>query len=314
MDFELERFKVEINLTEYAAFLGYEIDREKTGSTRAASVTMRLARTGDKIIIRRDEKDGHWVYCSVRDPSDNGTIVDFTLRRAGQSLGRVRQELRAWLGDDRPYVPLRSYCDNLLPQTSDRTAVQATFRERTREVPNSHYLNLRGIRVETLQDRRFAGTWRIDSRGNAVFPHTDAQGLSGYELKNKRFTSFSARGSKTLWRSNDFPEDNRLVYCESAINALSYHQLKPDAHTRFRSTAGALGAHQPDVVRADIRAMPPGSTVILAFDNDKAGEHLAAELELLVPEAAFVLSTPKTVKDWNDVLQARERDFIASLV
>ena len=35
---------------------------------------------GDKIIISRED-DGHYVYWSVRDDSDNGTIIDFVKYR-----------------------------------------------------------------------------------------------------------------------------------------------------------------------------------------------------------------------------------------
>ena len=31
---------------------------------------------GDKIVIAQDE-DQHWIYFSVRDDSDNGSIIDF---------------------------------------------------------------------------------------------------------------------------------------------------------------------------------------------------------------------------------------------
>ena len=54
----------------------------------------------DKIIIKR-ESDGHYVYFNVRDDADNGTIIDFVLRRRSRSSGGVRKELRsrriAWL-------------------------------------------------------------------------------------------------------------------------------------------------------------------------------------------------------------------------
>jgi hypothetical protein len=55
-DPELEKFKTEINLSEYAASRGYAlIPRESS----RASVAMRHA-DGDKIIIARGE-DGHWI-------------------------------------------------------------------------------------------------------------------------------------------------------------------------------------------------------------------------------------------------------------
>lgn len=52
---EFSRFKSEINLTQYAAHLGYEIDRKK--STRS-SIAMRNG--ADKIIISR--RGPLWVY------------------------------------------------------------------------------------------------------------------------------------------------------------------------------------------------------------------------------------------------------------
>ena len=55
-----------------------------------------------------------------------------------------------------------------------------------------------------IADERFAGRIRIDNKGNAVFPHFDAEGLSGYELKNVEFTGFASGGAKALWLSNSF--------------------------------------------------------------------------------------------------------------
>src|SRR5712691_13070689 len=73
------------------------------------------------------------------------------------------------------------------------------------------------IPAAVFELERFAGRIRMDARGNAVFPHFDAEGLCGYEIKNKGFTGFAAGASKGLWFSQARPEDNRLVFCESAI-------------------------------------------------------------------------------------------------
>jgi hypothetical protein len=59
---ELDVFKSEINLTEYAAAQGYRIDRRARSPN---SVVMR-SDAGDKIVIMRGQ-DGHWIYFSVRD-------------------------------------------------------------------------------------------------------------------------------------------------------------------------------------------------------------------------------------------------------
>ena len=92
MDAELEEFK-RLDLRAYAASLGYTLDRQE--SWRGSAVMRNAA--DDKIIIKR-ENDGHYVYFNVRDDADNGTIIDFALRRKCRSLGGVRKELRPWIG------------------------------------------------------------------------------------------------------------------------------------------------------------------------------------------------------------------------
>jgi len=49
-----------------------------------------------------------------------------------------------------------------------------------------------------LHSARFAGKILIDARANAIFPHSDADGPCGYEMKNRGFTGFSKGGEKGL--------------------------------------------------------------------------------------------------------------------
>ena len=56
---ELERFKVEINLSQFAAGYGCQLD--KRASSRNSAVMRNLE--GDKIIVAREGQ--HWVYFSV---------------------------------------------------------------------------------------------------------------------------------------------------------------------------------------------------------------------------------------------------------
>src|SRR5262245_34206013 len=93
-DTELEEFK-QLDLRAYAASEGYELDRQE--SWRGSAV-MRRDADNDKIVIKR-ELDGHYVYFSVRDDADNGSIIDLVLRRKARgSFGRVRRILRPWIG------------------------------------------------------------------------------------------------------------------------------------------------------------------------------------------------------------------------
>src|SRR5213593_3487399 len=107
---ELESFKGEIDLRQFAVSLGYEIDRRE--SWRGSTV---LRRGADKIVVKRNG-NGHYVFFSVRDDQDNGTVIDLLQRRQHLSLGAVRQILRPWIG--RPAIS--SQFPKLQPTGSDR--------------------------------------------------------------------------------------------------------------------------------------------------------------------------------------------------
>ena len=183
----------------------------------------------------------------------------------------------------------------------------------------SAYLAARGLRQETLCDPRFAGTWRMDARGNVLFVHTGEAGVvSGFEIKNRGFTGFVPGGTKTAWQSASRADDRALVVTESAIDALSYHQLHRDRHEsiRYLSTAGTPSTAQFELLGRIFARLPPASTVVAAVDSDEAGRKLASRIETLtrrIPHVEFRRDAPDRAKDWNDVLQCVERDFIRSL-
>ncbi len=97
---EIEDFKRHINLTEYAVAQGYVLDRKESSRN---SATLR-GPGDDKIIIGKDAASGHWIYFSVRDNADHGTIVDFVQNRQRLTLGELRKTLRPWLGEN-PHPP-----------------------------------------------------------------------------------------------------------------------------------------------------------------------------------------------------------------
>lgn len=300
MDQELERFKTGVNLSEFAAARGYALDRRESSRN---SAVMRHA-DGDKIVIARHE-GGTWVYFSVRDGGDNGTVIDFLQNRGGGSLGEVRKTLRAWSGASRPHAPVADFVRDLFPVSRDRAAVIAAW-ERARATIALPYLTSRGLGPEILGLPIFAGGLRVDGRSNALFPHYDREGLCGFEIKNQGFTGFAAGGTKGLWYSKARPTDDRLVLTESAIDALSFHVLQGDATTRYMSTGGSLNPQQPALIRGAMEKLPPGGIVFLAFDADEGGEKLAEEVQAFAPSGRDVRRVlPDVGKDWNDTLKQR---------
>lgn len=302
-DQELDAFKQEIDLRQFAASLGYKIDKRE--SWRGSTV---LRRGADKIIVKRNS-NGHYVFFSVRDDRDNGTIIDFLQAREHLNLGAVRKVLRPWIG--RPALSLYS---RLEPTSKDRMRVESEYRRMATASRHPYLEHQRRIPADVLSSRRFLGRVRIDDRGNAVFPHFDRAGLCGYELKNQKFTGFAAGGEKGLWFSHLAPGDRRLVLAESAIDALSYAALFPDVEdkTRYASLGGTPNSKQPDLIESAVTRLPDESEVIAAFDADEAGRSLLNLVRLAVERAARALVfTPHLPapedKDWNQVLQNRHK-------
>jgi hypothetical protein len=306
-DPELHRFKSDIHLAQYAIErYGYRRD-EREGSRQ--SQVLRHPATGDKIIVRKDT-DGHWTYFSIRDDQDNGTIVDFVAHRARHSsLGWVRQELRGWLGTARPEP--EPWLPSAPPVVRAQRSVAEAFAA-ARVTPTSAYLSARGLHRETLIDPRFAGTWRQDARGSVLFVHKGVAGeVTGFEIKGPCFTGFAAGGSKTAWQSHILPTDQSLVITESAIDALSYHQLHPERapHSRYLSTAGAPSSRQFALLEHLFAELAAGMTIVAAVDADDAGTKLAGRIQKLTMgyrHVTFRRDSPEGDKDWNDVLKRLE--------
>jgi Ti-type conjugative transfer relaxase TraA len=299
---ELERFKREINLVEYAQTNGYELSSK---SSRYSKVLTH--NNGDKIVVATD-KDGHGIYFNVYDKNDNGSIIDFVQRRKALNLGETRQELRSWINEPRDLPQKQSKPE---PSTKELQFVVCEFVD-SREINRSDYLEKdRCISASILLDRRFKGRIYQDQRNNIIFPHYDAHGsLTGYEMKNRDFTGFSRGGIKGLWESTNIDSAQRIVICESAVDALSHAQLtKSGSQTAYLSIGGALSKRQEIQLEDKLhRARNMGVEIVIATDNDKAGHELAGTLRQIAPEAKRTIPG-NDKKDWNELLQSQQRSL-----
>ena len=312
-DAELENFKRNIDLRAYAAGLGYERDAKESWS---GSDVMRRSSTNDKIVVRYGTKraPNHWGYYSFRDDDDHGSIIDFAQRRLKISLGAVRKELRPWIGEPPITVPI---FPPPLMTNRDRSDVEADYARMQASLRHPYLESERGLPPALLTSDRFAGRIRIDTKGNAVFPHFDADGLSGFELKNTGFTGFASGGSKALWLSHEFPKDTRLILCESSIDALSHAALFPDDRARYASIGGNPNPRQPELIRVVAAAMPPDSEIVSAMDNDAGGAKLSEVVRKAVAATGranlrFAVHEPFGFKDWNDQLRQKPLTVVSS--
>lgn len=312
---ELDEFK-RIDLRCYAASQGYVEDYRRRYKT---SFCMRNPATGDKIYIKLDI-DGHYLYSSMKN-NDSGSIIDFVAHhkrlnlKVRESWKTIGQELRPWLG--KPPVSVPSFPPLAKARVEkDRMKVETAYARMDDATTGHPYLEReRAIPRALLALERFAGRISIDARGNAVFPHFDANGLSGYELKNTGFTGFASGGTKALWLSHEFPDDKRLVICEAAIDALSHAVIYPDNHARYASIGGKPNDQQPELVRAAVARMPLDSEIISAMDNDADGVKLTEVVRRAVQlsgrqDLRFVVMLPVGAKDFNDQLKARPNPLL----
>lgn len=235
-------------------------------------------------------------------------IIDFVQHRLRLNFGALRKELRPWVGheaENLPYPPL-------LPTAKDRMRVETAY-ARMQDASTHPYLeNERAIPPAMLQNGRFSGRVRIDARGNAVFRHFDREGLCGFEIKNRGFTGFAPGGCKGLWLSQEQPDDSRLIFCESAIDALSHAVLFPDERSRYASIGGQLSPPQCELMCAAAVGMPPNSRIVTATDADVPGGKFADNIREAVgltgrDDLVFVLHQPDGFKDWNDQLRKRPK-------
>jgi hypothetical protein len=143
-----------------------------------------------------------------------------------------------------------------------------------------------------LVDRIYGlGKLYADRYANAVFVLGNGGGV---ELRGTGSTPFhGVRGEKQPFILGDRGE-SKVAFVESAIDALSLFELGfKGCIVSLAGSAATQARERAEAYRAK------GLAVVAAFDNDRAGEQMAAQLgyprERIYPEHG---------KDWNDDLKA----------
>ena len=303
---ELERFKKEISLMEYAPTYDYtELDRNQ--SSRTCVVLRRQADDG-KIAVSRGH-DGHWVYYDFR-RGKGGSILDFVMQHTGCNLGRTRKELRKMLCCNIDSFSHTAPLPNPRSATKDRQKAAWEYAATTPIARRHDYLESRGIDLESILAGRFVGTVRVDRYGNVCFPYFDFKGIAGIEKRNHNFKYYTKGGRKGLWRSTLKEGDVRVVICEAPIDALSYAKLRHDKNdrTRYFAIGGQISRFQWELIDGLIKKYSSEKMdILLAFDNDPAGKNYIQQFQQRYSGVIFTLDLPpQKGQDWNDVLQSKE--------
>jgi len=303
---ELERFKKEISLMEYAPVYDYtELDRNR--SSRTCVVLRRQADDG-KIAVSRGH-DGHWVYYDFR-CGKGGSILDFVMQHTGCNLGQTRKVLRKELGCKVNSFSHTAPLPNPRSATKNRQKVAWEYADTTPITRHHDYLESRGIGLESILAGRFAGTVRVDRYRNVCFPYFDFKGIAGIERRNHNFKYYTKGGCKGLWRSTLMEGDLKAVICEAPIDALSYAKLRHDNNdrTRYFAIGGRISHLQWELIDGLIKKYRAKKMdIILAFDNDPAGINYIQQFQERYSGVSFTIDLPpQNGLDWNDVLQNKQ--------
>ena len=229
-------FKEEINLIDFACANGYAINKKK--STKHAAC---LAKGNeDRIIVSR--KNGVWVYFSVYDTSDNGTIIDFVQNKLQKSYTAIFEMLENWKG-----ASVTSHYQ--MPETPvyNQKRIQNIF-EKCNSVEHHSYLKQRGIDKKLIVSERFENTIYRDNFNNVVFPQYKDEKIAALELKNKDIHVFVKGSEKTVWQSNRFKTDTHLYIAETPIDALSYQALFSIQNAFYIAISGSPSKSQLDYI------------------------------------------------------------------
>ena len=259
--------------------------------------------SNDKVIITK--KGGKWVYFSVNDEADSGTIVDFVANRSSKTIPEIGELLSQWSGLGA--IPHPTY--QIKDQAYDQQRVKAIF-NRCKPVETSDYLESRGLGYDLLHSDRFKGRVFVDRHNNLVFPHYSKGKTCGLELKNADRGLLVKGSQKTFWRSNTKALDNTIVVTESVIDALSYHKIVNPTNCFYLATGGGVSARQCDLLVRLLESSETISDVIVATDNDKGGDRIGRRIFEAVDRSLYngkiVRRRPrKKGSDWSDMVMGK---------
>lgn len=296
-------FRSEISIMELAASVGYRYDPRK-GSKWPVLVN---EYNGDKIIVANPRSTSSEGYFNPNDDSDKGTLIDFVKNRLGRdfphdrSISDLMNINRVLYGfKNEPFLEPMVY----MPTTKPRKPF--TTDGLMDSLIRPAYLLSRNIKRQTLFSKEFSGrvlNIKNSNYINVAFPFYDRDDkVVGIE-KRSFFCDLFVEGSersKSVWHSNIPQKLERIIIAESAIDAMSYHQLKPTKNALYVSIGGSLSFGQIEVINAlKVRTnLSKDFKYVSATDNDKAGNKYDQKLvDWLLPDK-LIIDKP-VGKDYN---------------
>lgn len=297
-----------LDLPDLAARYGYQV------SERSSSNSVVMKRDSDHILLKRDSD--RWLFCTVgARPGPQGSAIDFVMSEEGCDFHSAVMKLDGGSMAANKLIPSptekRPSPASAVDSEAARQRIQSGW-NRSYWRPAHPYLMSRGLPAGTLLDARFKDCWRESSKGHCLFPYRESGAITGLEIRGAGVKAFSKGGKKGLWASANLDVAVRVVICESPIDCLSFHALHggdaadavwPLGYCAF---GGGMGKRQRALL-TELLATAAHRDIIVAVDNDAAGDEYAESLQLLSP-VAIERITPID-KDFNADLAVVSREL-----
>ena len=226
-------------------------------------------------------------YCGYYDFADGakGNSVDFLTKILGYSYADAVQSLLTRSATVKTNIVISNNGFALPKQSADYADAIEYLRSR----------GLDNALIDMLMQYGLIYQSQIEGYERIVFVNTEGNYYEVHEIQGNKFRRVKAEKNDYFWHFNPNVEGikRRCYICESAIDAMSLYQLIHD-NANYCSIGG-VGNYQR--IR---KAIQLGFEVILAVDNDGAGEKCRAEF----PELEHLI--PNT-KDWNSDLMRSVR-------
>ena len=309
--YSFDQFRQRISITELAIANGYVLNRGK-----GLKWPVLEHANGDRIIIVNPGSPGNQGYFNPKDDRDRGTLIQFVQYRLGvlfqrdyelSQMDNINQILYGWLNI--PYKDKLAMHRCSLPSAYGPKVTEIQFSATLlRPLRDQRFLRSRGIDPATLDADCFKGSILECTFGESVqvaFPYRQHINgiIVGAEVRNthvKRHMAGTKRSS-SVWVSNIPAQTSRVVICESAIDCLSYYQLKGKPGDVYVSFGGTITPGQMVCVNDMVKEMTKDRAfkMIIAVDNDEAGMGYAAKFSEAFPAAE---RDRPVGKDFNDDL------------
>ncbi|KAA5541983.1 toprim domain-containing protein [Adhaeribacter rhizoryzae] len=289
-----EDFRNEISIIELATANGYHHEAKKGSRTPV----FYNPQTKDRIIIINPHHPGNQGYWNPEDDTDKGSLINFVKRRLGTLFPQDNTR------SENANVNAVLYGYLKLPEPAKQQNRQLVNPERLQNIEAHKFLNdyykikplhdkdffrVRNISLDTLEKPEFTGRiFNVQYQDpqkpgllytNVAFPYHLANDtrIVGLEIRNTSYKAHAEGSDRSngIWYSNMPEKLDRIVLVESALDALSYRELRLPDNTLFVSYGGNLSLNQIQTIK-ELKLKGNTNTnfqYVLANDNDKKGAY-----------------------------------------